>query len=216
VGIAAACLCDAVKMGRNLLNTANRHWARTQAFARGWLPGREALRTLCAAPHSEVNATISKLWLIGRSHSAALDRTHVGWEPGRYQRTADKLRTIGLDRLLRAIRERAEAYDERHVELIETTVEAVASVFWKTTQQWKVSLASKYLHYHAASVPMYDSVSRWWYASFTERGQRAAVATRSDAYGRHLARFLTIRARLIAHGVKHVTAGTLDDFVINL
>jgi hypothetical protein len=203
-------------MGDDLLKAADRYWARTQTDARAWQPGREALRQLCAAPHSDVNATVSKLWLIGRSHSASLDRTHVGWKPGRYQKTAEKLRAIGLDRLLRAVRGCGEAYDDRHVDLIQTAVEAVTAVLYKTTKQRKLSLASKYLHYHAPSVPMYDSKSCLWYTSVTGRGHRADVATRPDAYGRHFARFLTIRTRLIAHGVKSVTARTLDDFVMNL
>ena len=203
-------------MGSDLLVVARRQWVRTQASAKQWSQGREALRQLCARPHSDVNATVSKLWLIGRSHSASLDRTHLGPDPARYTKTAEQLCTIGLDRLLRAIRGCGEAYDERHVDLIQTAVEAVTTVLFNTTEQWKLSLASKYLHYHAASVPMYDSISRRHYASFTERRQQAAVATRSDAYGRHLARFLTVRARLLAHGLKPVTARTLDDFVINL
>jgi hypothetical protein len=203
-------------MDRDLLKVADRHWARTQERALQWGHGREALRQLCATPHSDLNATVSKLWLIGRSHSASLDRTHVGWQPMVYEKTAAKLATIGLDRKLRAIRACGEAYGRKHVALIEATVHEATAVLSKTTQQWKISLATKYLHYHAPSVPIFDSISRQVYARFTGHGHKDEVETRRDAYGRHLARFLTIRSRLIAHGVKSVNARMLDDFAMNL
>jgi hypothetical protein len=80
----------------------------------------------------------------------------------------------------------------------------------QVTEQEKVSLASKYLHYHAPTIPIYDSISD---AAF--RALAGPVPRGTDVYRGHLVRFESIFTRLRLTGqFEPVNARTVDDFVL--
>lgn len=147
----------------NLEKHAGKYWKAAQDYHRRYELGRNALYALCAsARHDNSEATVSKLWLVGRSHSAALERTHVPHadrkkEP--YWKAAEALRKLRLDDHLDAVRDRGNAYDDAHVEIITECVASVTNVLAGVMGQSKLSLATKYLHFHAPAVPIFDSVS---------------------------------------------------------
>ena len=195
----------------DVIDEARKHWAGARDEARRWERGRKALYELCAsANHEDVDATISKLWLIGRSHAAALERTHVGHRGDVYFDAATRLRTAKVDEALRALAAIPATYDEKHRNVIATCVARVTHILLQVTEQEKVSLASKYLHYHVAAIPIFDSISD---AAF--RALAPAVTRGTDVYAGHLIRFEYLFNRLrLSDDLHPIDARTIDDFAL--
>jgi len=194
-----------------LLSEARKHWPGARNHARRWEPGRRSLYDLCAGTsHDDLDATISKLWLIGRSHSAALERTHVGRQGDVYFDAASRLREARLDETLSTLAALPVTYDQPHRDAIALCVANVTNVLMQVTEQEKISLASKYLHYHQRSIPIYDSISD---GAFRKLAQR--VARGRDVYAGHLERFEDLFVALrAANEFEPVSARTIDDFVL--
>jgi len=185
-------------------------------------PGAETLYDVCRRyPRHDAGAhaaTISKLWLIGRSHSAALERRRAGG-PDPYPPTADLMAAGGrLDALLDQMRA-LETYSPAHLAAVYTVVGHLAGLFQETTGQYKLSLASKYLHFHDPSVPIYDSISHEGLALLVPLDEAKRYAGRELAarglgwYGKHLARFAAAHAILRQAGYD-ANARRIDTFLL--
>lgn len=198
-------------MTYDLLTEARKHWAGARSNARRWERGRRSLYDLCAGTsHDDLDTTISKLWLIGRSHSAALERTHVGRHGDVYLDAATRLREARLDETLTTLAATPVTYDQSHRDALVLCVAKVTNILMQVTEQEKISLASKYLHYHQPSIPIYDSVSD---GAFRKLAQPVARGT--EVYAGHLERFEHLFVAL--RGVNEfepVSARTIDDFVL--
>lgn len=187
--------------------------------------GTDVLYRMCeAAPtHVDVPTTISKLWLIGRSYAAALERrrdkaTHQ--EP--YLRTARALQAdrAWADQLeaVRGFSTDVDAYGAENVALLVQTVDALAEHFNEHTGLRKTSLASKYIHFHQPRVPIYDSYSDKALTRYVGRRDVPAdlsVLWTEGKYGRHVARFVTALRTLAGRGF-NVNAAKLDIFLLHL
>lgn len=197
----------------NLEKHARKYWDKAQEYHRRYALGRNALYALCgSARHDDPEATVSKLWLVGRSHSAALERTHVPQaerkkEP--YWRAAEALRKLRVDEKLDAVRKRGESYDDAHVEAIDACVASVTDALSHVMGQRKLSLATKYLHFHAPALPIFDSVSQAVYKSFID--QRGGG---EGKYGTHVRRFVRVRDALNELGHAPATARAIDNFAM--
>jgi len=194
----------------NIVSEARRYWKASQRWGEQWATGREMLIELCArSHHDDVNATVSKLWLIGRSHSAALERSHVPGPPGVYLRAAAGVCAMcpSLDFEFARLR-RLKASGSTFRERAASCVDRLATQLSAETGQYKISLASKYVHYHVCSVPIYDSIS----ASAFRALDTSKV--RGLDYSSHVARFQSIVDQLTSVGFEGVDARSVDDFVM--
>lgn len=131
-----------------------------------WSYGNDVLYRMCEEKplHNEKNIVTSKVWLIGRSYAAAIERTKSG----------AKLETI-MDKLWAALTPESESIDKTlqfiksiPVEEIENNVQTILwahkqlmDIIQKATDMDKRSLTSKYLHFHCPNAFfIYDSRAR--------------------------------------------------------
>ncbi|MDF1690626.1 MAG: hypothetical protein P1U35_13565 [Cycloclasticus sp.] len=123
----------------------------------GW--GNEVLYKMCAERplHDDVDTITGKLWIIGRSYSAAIERK--AGKDFRIEDAAEILIESEIDQKIEELKK----IDRPNNENIEVILEAhkhVTDVLSKATGIEKRSLASKYLHCHSPrSVFIYDSIA---------------------------------------------------------
>lgn len=130
-----------------------------------WQYGNSVLYNMCAQEpyHNKKDVIIGKLWLIGRSYSAALERRKTGDGCDSTEFYADvvapKMLEIGdeLDRRIGVLKEYDRLTDDNLDSLLSTHM-FLTDVFNQLTKLDKRSLASKYLHFHSPNaVYIYDS-----------------------------------------------------------
>lgn len=215
-------------MSVDLLCGLRKHYEKAQQDYALFAPGFRWLTALCGTVspgHESAAEVASKLWIVGRSMAAPLERTHdVRPERGNpYIVTADRLvdGTEIDDHLARLRMPRKRVYSDQHLQALYDAVTWLADIFHAGTGQYKVSLASKYLHIHEPSVPIYDDYSM--------KALRKLVPGRilglpkpslwvddEYIYGRHLVRFERVHAVTSEHADEfgQPTAKTIDNFLL--
>lgn len=196
---------------------ARKHFDKAQAWWDYEL-GRETLYEMCDRfpGQEDVRHTISKLWLIGRSHAAALERRRAPKPTDQpYRETATAIAKDEVFRtMVTSLRDvdEAAAYTTAVLHDIHEAADHLARLFQKTTRTFKISLATKYLHFHAPSVPIFDSLSEESLAWLVADDDVPDDFPKTR-YGGQLARFAVVRRRLSEAGIK-TTAATLDIFLL--
>jgi hypothetical protein len=133
-----------------------------------WTFGDRILYRMCEEhpAHEKVEVVVGKVWLIGRSHAAAVERRVIPTDTDRvgndafYEfHVAPALIKSDLDLKIQHVRQHPEFSREALPAILEAHQHLLA-LFEQITKQQKRSLASKYLHFHApAQVPIYDSIA---------------------------------------------------------
>lgn len=207
----------------NLADEARKHFRKAQVeYVFSF--GKKMLLDMCRqSDHKDVRTTASKLWLVGRSHAAALERGKIEGEGGYIATYLAVARAIVKDfrlaELVRSLRRPVPAsrlYDEEHLADIQEACARLATIFERHTGQWKISLASKYLHFHAPVVPIYDAISVGALTRLVRKSElpKAALDCWGDAgYGRHLARFAAAHSILKSEGYT-ADAAAMDIFLL--
>ena len=118
---------------------------------REWDFGNQVLYDLCERhpSHDRNDVVIAKIWLIGRTYSASIERRRkafVNGADGSFYETkvAPAIVSSEMDVWLRRLREA----DGRRSDLIIEVHKKVTELFSKISGLEKRSLASKYLHFH--------------------------------------------------------------------
>lgn len=205
---------DLVDEARTSFRTAQKEWP--------FDCGMDALYAMCRKTplHNNVKNTVSKLWLIGRSYAAAQERrSNVEAYSDPYHPTAKIIRDRRfIDPMLRKIR-RATPYSDRHLAMVAELVHRLTEVFEETTGLRKVSLATKYLHFHEPTIPISDSINSGVLRRFVRRDDvhedLLPLWDSGEGYKRHLARFVTAMWRLREHGYD-ADAKKLDAFLLHI
>jgi len=169
-----------------------------------WTHGDRVLYDLCRnhPGHTDEQAVVAKLWLIGRSYAASLERKRPRRDltlTAFYQNVACRLTDSDIDEQLAALRGHhtldaasASAVLDVHAEFVR--------LLRKDTGMAKRSLASKYLHFHCPDiVPIYDSVAEKTIRKALGGGRVPTLASSHHhdcAYGSYIARFLRLRSQL--------------------
>ncbi len=116
-----------------------------------WDFGNRVLYDLCAnyPHHDEDDLIVAKVWLIGRSYAAAIERRQDNTRPlnanAFYERTvAPKIRKSGIDRWFRSISDDF----SNDIALTLRVHRKLMDLFGRISGLEKRSLASKYLHFH--------------------------------------------------------------------
>ena len=107
--------------------------------------------------HNDKGDIISKLWLIGRSHSAALER-NKSKEIDIYEKVADKMynKRADIDNTIIKLKKSNNIQD--NINEILRTHKFLMNIIREVTQDYKHSLTSKYLHFHCPQMFfIYDS-----------------------------------------------------------
>ena len=130
-----------------------------------WDLGNEVLYKLCRehCKHNSKDEIIAKIWLIGRSYAAAIERRKKAHEfsDDFYEKVVfDKIKNSDLDHWLESL---PESMSNPWIDLgrIITVQKRLMDLFSAITGMKKRSLASKYLHFHRPRLFfIYDSRAR--------------------------------------------------------
>ncbi len=124
--------------------------------------GNEVLYQLCRKHpgHSDASIAAAKVWLIGRSYAAAIERRRITEpDPGNFyrDRVAPEMVRSKIDERLSALKVVRNVTNHSFPAIVETH-KYVTDLFGRISGQDKRSLASKYLHFHAPGLFfIYDS-----------------------------------------------------------
>jgi len=124
-----------------------------------WDAANRVLYDLCRRhpDHTDEAIIVAKVWLIGRSYAAAIERGAISKYLG------DKLYTKGVSRILKRrsldnTLKRVHALRRSDAETVVSALEAINKVFGQISGRNNRSLVSKYMHFHCPkSVYIYDS-----------------------------------------------------------
>ena len=129
-----------------------------------WDFGNRILYEMCkkAPLHVNEDEIVGKVWLIGRSYAAAIERgaNHTG-DSFYTEHVAKKIKAVGteLDRRIAALQGHCKVSKEILSEIVETH-RFLTKVFSGISGKINRSLASKYLHFHLPNIfYIYDSRS---------------------------------------------------------
>lgn len=126
---------------------------------RVWDIGNNALYNLCRKypDHTDDKAIIAKVWMIGRTYSAAIERRKPGKAPIQagddfyIDHVAPGIRNSPMDNWLSRLRSLGSVNQNSLPQILDTHA-SVTELFRSLTGLKKRSLASKYLHFHLPKV----------------------------------------------------------------
>ncbi len=168
-----------------------------------WRYGDSILYRMCKEEprHTEKDVIVGKIWLIGRSYAAAIERRkNATVDDGDFYQdvVAPKMMEIGQELDERIARLRNSNGTIRYeVEQVLSTHKFLTDVFRELTQLDKRSLASKYLHFHCPEkFFIYDSRARAGIGKIVRNSNKnmlSKVADKDPEYGDFVCRMLELQ-----------------------
>ena len=132
-----------------------------------WQFGNHILYEMCEKKplHNDKDVIIGKIWLIGRSYSAAIERrknkgSNESNEDFYYNKVGPKMVDIGteLDKKICQLKRAKGVIDKNSLQMILSLHKLLVDTFHELTDSNQRSLASKYLHFHCPEMFfIYDS-----------------------------------------------------------
>jgi len=184
-----------------------------------WDIGNQVLYDLCATypNHSQDDVIIAKIWIIGRTYAAAIERRHstdVAVGDAFYETVvAPKIPSSRIDNWFRAIV--ADHGDD--VALSIETHDKVKKLFGEISGLEKRSLASKYLHFHFPKrFYIYDSRANKAIAALDKPVCRNLPSLRAhdDVYARFFLRCQALSKEIISNGGRQLLPRELDKVLL--
>lgn len=185
-----------------------------------WDLGNKVLYDLCKQNpfHRESGVIGAKIWLIGRSYAAAIERRR---EKGNTTVNDEFYETVVIPQI-KASRIDRWFQDVTHTE--DGDVAALLEVHWRLTElferitkQSKRSLASKYLHFHFPDrYFIYDSRASFAIRQLTEsmRNRLPSLSRFDEVYGRFFLRCSMLREKLSVLVGRNVNPRELDKVLL--
>ncbi len=176
----------------------NEHRARN-----AWDLGNDVLYELCKQHpgHKAPNEIVAKLWLIGRSYAAAIERRRDrgGLKGDAYyeERVVPIVQQSELDNLI----DRVKMLDSTDLQGILAVHSKVVELFRKISDQNKPSLASKYLHFHVPThFALYDSRASAALAKLVPgKARRSRPGNIAGVYSSFFSKLVDLRAGIRDH-----------------
>ena len=187
-----------------------------------WNLGNEMLYRLCRdyPDHKSAEVITAKVWLIGRSYAAAIERGRTTEEDGDsfYEsRVVPKIQASHLDEHLDKVRQFSEISSES-IPMILKTHKYLTDLFAKISGKDKRSLASKYLHFHCPALFfLYDSRavrgSRVLYPRFRSELPTEKV---DHEYAKFFLRLVRLRDEIQIKEDRLLSTREIDNILINI
>lgn len=148
-------------MARTPAFLISKRWLEIAYAPTDWDVGNDWLYKLCKRypKHKNVQEVVAKIWLIGRAYSAAAERgvSGKGQSEDYIIRLSQRFIDQNADRFLARLPKQPGNFNE-HLSVVTETHHLVESVFSNDDELGRVSLTSKYLHFHRPDLfPIYDS-----------------------------------------------------------
>ena len=187
-----------------------------------WDLGNKILYELCEKYpyHDNNDQIIAKIWLIGRSYSAAIERRKTVSEANDtfYTETvAPTLKRSKIDEWLEYL-SKFRFPTEDNIKEILTVHKKTMDIFEKITGMNKRSLASKYLHFHKPTLFfLYDSRASEAIRSLTEPIGKLAFskANVDPEYARFCLRCIQLRNEIKEEFNVHLTPREIDNILLS-
>ena len=170
-----------------------------------WDKGNKVLYDMCSRypTHTEDDEIIAKIWLIGRSYAAAIERRkqqseQVG-DAYYIDHVAPMIRESKIDQLLEPLKDYKEIADDNAEEIL-TVHFHVTDLFKKISGLDKRSLSSKYLHFHHPMLFfIYDSracngIRK--FSSITGRASQSTGVLADNEYRKFSKKCLALRSHI--------------------
>lgn len=191
-----------------------------------WDFGNSVLYRMCEEHpcHENADVIVGKIWLIGRSYAAAIERRKNSDEyhgdDFYYDVVAPKLLSIGgeLDRRIRSLKRNRDSI-EASVPQILSTHKLLMDAFYEITQLEKRSLASKYLHFHCPSkFFIYDSRASEAIRRIIQRPDKSILPDNMDydeGYADFVCRMIELQHYLSEKTGSLERPRSIDSFLLN-
>jgi hypothetical protein len=184
-----------------------------------WDVGNQVLYDMCAAnrEHTRDDVIIAKIWLIGRTYAAAIERRRdkgdaVG-DAFYETKVAPQIRDSDIDKWFEALNNGSNEDMNLNLE----THKRVMDLFTKISGLEKRSLASKYLHFHFPSrFYIYDSRAYKAISELTEPIGKKLPALRQcdDVYARFSLRCRDLNEQIDLLAGRHLSPREFDKVLL--
>lgn len=128
-----------------------KYFANAEEMNKNWHVGNDILYEMCKKypNHKDDAEVIAKLWLIGRSYSAAIERgakdeNNIKLEAPVYEKILPKALSKYRDKIDDALSKT----NKSDFKQIFYTYDLILNCFHRVSGKWNRSLTSKYLHFH--------------------------------------------------------------------
>lgn len=168
--------------------------------------------------HDDVDIIAGKIWLIGHSYSASINRVRnsdVLVENFIINKVAPKIKDSDIDKWINSLKDIDRiTFDNYH--LILDVHKKFIDLLYEITKLKKRSLASKYLHFHLPkSVFIYDSIADYAIREQTKGMHLKVPKGFDDEYAKFVLRCLEFRKKFEYEIIKKVsTPRDLDSFLL--
>ncbi|SHK43012.1 hypothetical protein [Fibrobacter sp. UWB12] len=198
-----------------------KHFVATKK--KDWEFGNSILYKMCKEnpKHNNSNIVVGKIWLIGRSYAAAIERRKDGRKTGDFyfDIVAPEMKRISKE-LDKKIEELSLSASENFTNLLYTH-KFLTKTFNKISHLEKRSLASKYLHFHCPEkVFIYDSRARDGIHKFVERPDKSILNKLQPdkfdkEYGDFVCRVLELKTLLEENLQITLSPRDIDNFLLS-
>lgn len=187
-----------------------------------WGIGNQVLYEMCGKypAQQDVEAVANKFWLIGRAYAASLERRQTSNEPlpstgdDFYRRFAQAYVNAQLDAVFAPLWTYDEGITEDNLLHILDVHSRVSSILKAVTGQWKISLASKYLHFHFPTlIFIYDSRAAAGLRQYVPRWPKVPLQAVPE-YSRFCAAMLLLRNAIAERNAIRLTPRQLDRLLL--
>lgn len=186
--------------------------------------GNDILYSMCKKyPYNEkVDEIIAKVWLIGRSYAAAIERRKNKKESNDsfYIKAAQKIKKFGFDEIIQSIPTTGKL-DVNNFKLIYEAHSYITAKFYEITGLNKRSLASKYPHFHRPIVPIYDSRARKSISELFNTYEFLEeipykVSGNNKEYLKFMQKVFGFQKFLLENNCKYYAVRDIDKYLVNL
>lgn len=184
-----------------------------------WKLGNDCLYSLCKnnPQHKRVDEVVAKLWLIGRSYAAALERRKNKRKNDQefYEFiAAPAIIESELDAKLKSLG-KFSSISEDSLQTITEVHGYLTGLFYRLTNQYKVSLASKYLHFHFPKHFFLLDSRALKGLRLLAKGMRVSINFQDDYwYGHFSAKLIKICQYINDKWCIHLTAREIDTLLL--
>ena len=191
-----------------------------------WEFGNNILYQMCKENplHTQADVVVGKIWLIGRSYAAAIERRKNAAESGDdfyYNKVAPKIIEIGaeLDERLEKLRGSKRPIIDDVADIL-SLHNFLTNIFYELTGLEKRSLASKYLHFHCPEkFFIYDSRAYTALRKLVKLPQKEIYIENNDSdreYKNFVCRILELQTFIYDKFDVYTMPRELDDFLLSV
>lgn len=196
-----------------------------------WTLGNEVLYQLCRnyPEHNRPDVVVAKVWLIGRSYAAAIERRRqvdrgnpIASDAFYEDKVAPILISSDIDDQLNSLQQCSEINDQS-VSAILSVHKYLVDIFEELTGQRKRSLASKYLHFHRPNLfYIYDTRAETGLKSGRRRlklqhkASRTAEGSFDILYAHFALRLLDLQEEIERRFGERLTPRQIDRLLLKL